>query len=484
MRPLANPQAQQTQPIHGTTSHVDSHSPHPTHRGDQDNKTPPTSTVPVTRRLSLSSPKMLLSDLYKSTKAPLSKWRHSHIITTTPPDYDPDLVSRDKTKQKDAVKRILAGKIRNDWSFEWPPTSMKAHSTENVIRTDVPEIHEDVVIDGTESEDDDDAVSTYSTVSEDLTHYRPRSEWLSDMPDDDEDDNIPGSPSAYRFDNPDAVGVSVKAAAIAKSAKRRRDLRSEMEWNKGLACFNARRDAWTGAKAARVRPKVVPPTPTSPAAKRISWWHVSVASTPSSPTESTNVTMPLSPIATRTSGDTTVATSSDTEYRDSRVKEDTSAYPVETLIPIPEPLLPAVTPMRTSITPAAYPTIYDKIVLQSATPSCPINLSDVVRSCVTGWRRDGEWPPRSMEPPPVVAVRRKKKESSPDSKNHNKRISINFLGRRLSVGAEPSSPVVESTPHHPEKEEPCPMSTNKAFRKSLQRVLGLNHESSHRAVAL
>ncbi|KAG4219318.1 hypothetical protein PC116_g32201 [Phytophthora cactorum] len=104
--------------------------------------------------------------------------------------------------------------------------------------------------------------------------------------DDDDDDDVPVSPSAYRFDTPDAVGTSVKVAALAKSAKRRRAVRSEMEWNQGLACFNARRDAWTGAKAARIRPKATSPVATSPAAKRLSWWHISTSPSPSSPTES------------------------------------------------------------------------------------------------------------------------------------------------------------------------------------------------------
>ncbi|KAI1213611.1 uncharacterized protein F4807DRAFT_193960 [Annulohypoxylon truncatum] len=470
MRSLANLPTLPT--LHGTTrntttaSHVDA--PHPTQAqvdGQVDQAITPTEAGAM-RRLSVSSPKMLFSDLYKSTKSPLAKLRRHSQVAPTVPDYDPDLTSRDKTKQKDAIKRVLAAKVRNDWNFKWSRPSAKPISKEEEIGATVNAHQDDLIVEETDSEDD--AASTYSTVSEDLVHFRPRSEWLSDMPDDDDDDLV--SPSAYRFDTPDAIGALVKAEALAKSAKRRRAVRSEMEWNDGLACFNARRDAWTGAKAARIRPKPPSPTVTSPASKRLSWWHLSTSPLPSSPTESTGVASPLSPSATRTSGDTTVVASSDVEFKEAKTKDDTSTYPVETLIPIPQPILPPATPMRASITPAAYSTIYDKIVIQSATPSCPVNLSDVIRACVVGWKRDGEWPPRAAEPPPVVAVRRRKKEGSTDSKpNASKRMSFSFLGRRQSVVGDPST-LAESTSH------PETQATGKAFKKSLQRVLGFGNE--------
>ncbi|KAI1100295.1 hypothetical protein F4804DRAFT_50487 [Jackrogersella minutella] len=469
--------------LHGTTtSHVDS--PHPTQaptpvsapadEGLVDQAITPAEPGPLSRRLSISSSKMLFSDLYKSTKSPLSKLRrHSQVTSSAVPEYDPDLMSRDKSKQKDAIKRFLAARVRNDWLFQWPPPrSAKPGTRSAVTGAAAGASKEDNIAE--ESDSEDDAASTYSTVSEDLAHFRPRSEWLSDMPDDDDD--VPLPPSAYRFDTPDAVGALIKAEALAKSAKRRRAVRSETEWNDGLACFNARRDAWTGAKAARVRPKPPSPTVTSPASKRMSWWRLSTSPFPPSPTESIGPATPLSPSATRTSGDTTVVASSDAECKEAKPKEDSSTYPVKTLIPIPQPLLPSSTPMRASITPAAYSTIYEKIVIQSATPSCPVNLSDVVRSCVAGWKRDGEWPPRATEPPPVVAVRRRKKESSSDSKAHaSKRMSFSFLGRRQSVAGDPGN-LVESTPH-PEKQETS-QATSKAFRKSLQRFIGFGNERS------
>ncbi|KAI5858292.1 hypothetical protein GGS23DRAFT_607689 [Durotheca rogersii] len=457
--PAGAPDNQSNTPtLHGTTSHVDPPGPTPPVDGQADEAiTAP--GVGSTRRLSIPSPKMLFADLFQSTKSPLSRLRLHPHPTPTPADYDPDLVSRDKAKQKEAIKRVLAEKVRDDWNFQWPPPA------ENETR------EVDLAVEGSNSEDDD--ASTYSTVSEDPTRFRPRVEWLSDMPEDeDEDDNTePATPSAYRFDTPDAVGASVKAIALAKSAKRRRALRAEMEWNSGLACFSARRDAWTGARAARVRPKRTSTT-ASPTARHLSFWRHSTTTSASSPTESASMTAPLSPTVTRASGDTTAMSSSDAESKEARPKEDPSFYPVEMLVPVPQPLLPPATPMRTSITSAAYPTIYDKIVVQSATSSCPINLGDVTRACVAGWKRDGEWPPRPIEPP-VVAVR-KKKNGGLESKAHTgRRMSFGFLGRRQSVGGEASN-LAEST-SHAEKDDAAHAS-GKAFRKSIQRVLGIGHE--------
>ncbi|GKT86616.1 mitochondrial AAA ATPase [Colletotrichum tofieldiae] len=69
---------------------------------------------------------MLFSEIYKSPRSPLSKFRLSmsqQPLTLDLPDYDPDLLSKDKVKQKEAVKRYLTAKVRNDWQFVWPPVA-------------------------------------------------------------------------------------------------------------------------------------------------------------------------------------------------------------------------------------------------------------------------------------------------------------------------------------------------------------------------
>ncbi|KAI1815743.1 hypothetical protein GGS20DRAFT_310796 [Poronia punctata] len=439
---------------------------------------------------SATSPTMFFSGIYnyKSAKLPLSRLRRSSQPqpVAIKRQYDPDLVSRDKAKQKEAVRRFLLARIRNDWVFNWPPVSDVAATialeekpsaeegagpnSEATPETQ-PAIGDDEKLDGSPLDADDDgyhcededAESIYSTVSEDADHFCPRAEWLSDFSGDEGEESVP--PSAYRFETPDAVGSAIKASELNRNAKRRRAVRAEMEWNKGLACFNARRDAWTGARVVRVRPKP-PSAPTSPTAKRLSFWRFSASSSPSSPNDSPNE---LSPSATRNSGDITAVSSLESVPKESKPKE-TSQYPVQTLLPVPPPLLPPENPMRASITPAGYGAIYDKVVVHGLTPACPINLGDVLRSCVVGWKRDGEWPPRLMEAPPVVAVRKKKRDTNAERRTSTgRRLSFNFLGRRLSGGGDPSA-----NPATPRQDD----NAAKGVRRSLQKVLGLGHDKT------
>jgi hypothetical protein len=126
--------------------------------------------------------------------------------------------------------------------------------------------------------------------------------------------------------------------------------------------------------------------------------------------------------------------------------------------------------MRASINPASYCAIYDKIIVHALTPACPVNLGDVLRACVVGWKRDGEWPPRQVEAPPVVAVRQKKRKDSGGENilNVGRRLSFNFLGRRLSAGGDLSAA-------SPKQDD---ASTAKGVKRSLARVLGLGQEKS------
>ncbi|KAK3397082.1 hypothetical protein B0T20DRAFT_394243 [Sordaria brevicollis] len=422
-------------------------------------------------------PNMIFSDLYKSPRSPLNKLRHSfphhQPPVVLPPDLDADLVSKDKAKQKEAVRKFLSEKIRNDWEFEWPPvtqsqsqspaettptsnekqeksdiaeqppsdntTSPNEHGSPRIATDEAAAVEtcDDAIAlrdPGEVADSESDAESVYSTISEDLVHYRPRAEWTSDLSDNDEPKSAAAatsSSSPFRFDNPDAVGTAVKDSLEAKRAKRRRAVRDEASWNPGLACFEARRNAWTGAKTVRVKPKptspVSPTTERSSTTRRLSFWrhHKSSESTSAgappvgSPPPASTLTAPLSPTTTRTSQqsaqsdaisdtsareagtgggnatDTTVP-STTTTTSSSSAPDNHSSYPVQTLLPLPPPLLPPQNPMRASVTPSIYPSLYDKIIINNMQPSCPVNLSDMLRACVVGWKRDGEWPPKSQ----------------------------------------------------------------------------------------
>ncbi|KAK8006195.1 hypothetical protein PG991_012492 [Apiospora marii] len=439
---------------------------------------------------------MIFSDLYKTGKLPLTKLRSPppQPLPTNGPEYDADLVSRDKTKQKEAVKKYLSATIRSDWAFTWPPVAQSPEDSHHVHADtrhpgDTPvKTHEgeesrehpssgddDLEVDEIESADD--TASVYSTVSDDPAHFKVRAEWTSDLSDDDVDERE--SPSAYRFDSPDAVGSVIKSSGLEKRAKRRKAVREEESWNGGLACFNARRDAWTSAKTARVKPKP-PVTPVSPAPRRLSFWRLSSSTPPVSPTNNGAPHIsPLSPTSTHHSGDSTaVASSSDADSNKIvATRCDSSSYPVEILLPIPPPLLPPANPMRASITPATYPSIYDRIVVHSMTPACPVNLGDVLRACVAGWKRDGEWPPRSTEAPTsVVAIKKKKRESNASHASTARRMSLGFLGRRESATGAHSNNVTSGTQHDANENHEDGTGTGKAIRRSIQKVLGLGHE--------
>jgi hypothetical protein len=495
---------------------------------------------------------MIFSDLYKSPRSPLSKFRYSTIQPNPLPDFDPDLLSKDKTKQKEAVKRYLAEKVRNDWEFTWPPPPKALSNTKSlathgdppltsstatsatVAATDVtlgpgavtlfsphtvpvvagtilteeepPEVAANTPItsppnhelaaeelpetslqadednvdsddnDDDDDDDDDDTASNYSTHSEDLVHYRYRAEWASEL----SDDESPTPSSPFRFDNPDAVGDTVKATLIARKARRRRANREECQWNEGLACFEARRNAWTEAKTVRVRMKPVSPTTSfSSLSPRRLFFRSSMATSPPANPASAKLTQHTNTALSQqwaTAEGPNARSDTSQHSKDATTKEmgkhmskhstqstsSSQIYPVETILPVPPPLLPPANPMRASINPSLYLSLYDKVVVHSLTPSCPVNLSDMLPACVAGWKRDGEWPPRpsAIDPTSAAVARRKKKAAAEAAASGGmaRRMSFNFLGK----GSEKEH-----------KDEEGTNGAGKGIRRSLQRVLGL-----------
>ncbi|TVY25138.1 hypothetical protein LHYA1_G006474 [Lachnellula hyalina] len=270
--------------------------------------------------------------------------------------YEADLASEDRAKQKEAIRKYLGEVVKEDWEWEWPPPISAQNST-------------------TESE------LHHSELENPVgLEWRERDEWLSGGSDSEPEATMPGlksskspkspkspgSPkSPFRFDNPDDVGDSIRKMGQERKRRRKKRLREEMEANDGMRCFTERRDAWTGAR------HVPAITHTLPVPKRQS----------------------------QSSGDGS-STAVDLEETDDDYEDD------DTEIPIAPPILPPTNDMRKSITPDAYNTIYDKVILQSLTPSCPMNLKDVTRSCVQGWKRDGEWPPKSVPESPGTRRRR------------------------------------------------------------------------------
>ena len=156
----------------------------------------------------------------------------------------------------------------------------------------------------------------------------------------------PEAPSdPYKYENPDSFAHLV----LNRKHERHTRLQDEMSWNEGLAIFVHRRDTWSGARE-------LPPLDSGP----------SDAGYISPNCFTTGTTLPAS----------------------------SSSSPISPVVPVAPPFL-ASNPLRASINASAYPVLYSKIVIQGLTPKVPVNLSDMVRALVEGWKSEGEWPPKS-----------------------------------------------------------------------------------------
>ncbi|KAJ4381312.1 hypothetical protein N0V86_003661 [Didymella sp. IMI 355093] len=249
-----------------------------------------------------------------------------------------------------AAKRFLDDRTRNDWAYPQLPPPWE-HSDEEV-RTAV-DFRERYY---GESESSDSDIEPATGASKDVG--------TQDV--------------AYKFDSPDAIGDAVDRTREQRRKRRRMRLEEEMDENEGLRMWVQRRDAWTGAsslrkygtKSSKTQPPTIPQHDSGNGAED---------------------TMQLEP----TSSLPTSATS------------NTEAGGKDTfdLVPV-APRLLAGNPIRASINPKAYSDIYAKIVTSSRTPSVPINLSDMTKALVQGWKDTNEWPPKIGVVDPLAGRKR------------------------------------------------------------------------------
>lgn len=345
---------------------------------------------------------------HKSTPSATQR-RRNYASTNAVTDYEADLTNKDRTKQKEAVKRYLGERVKSNWTYEWPrPES-------------------DTLV-------EDPPILNAESLSE--QKWKERDEWQSDA--SASTDNLaipttatsPDTPSArdstFRFETPDGIGDAIKQLQHEKKERRKRRLAEEIAINDGLKCFVARRDAWTGAR------KVSKPKKGSFALPK-----------------------PVQQRGSVSSGDGGSSTAIEAE--------DDEEWETETEIPIAPPLIPAENAMRASVSPAAYNVIYDKVVVQSITPACPLNLKDVVRSCVQGWKRDGQWPPKSMPEP----AKRKSRKLSVAS-------LFSWKEQEKETKATAAATTTTTTDIGSGKDGER-RSSVAGFRKSFQRIITLGH---------
>jgi hypothetical protein len=335
---------------------------------------------------------------YRGTRAPnVSHRRRQYANTSALTDYEADLTGKDRAKQKEAVRKFLMEKVRDDWKWDWPRPEPKLDPQP------LPKIEPKV--EPQEEPKEEPEVSSLSSPlhpvdiqrskrdpveDEYEERWKERDEWISNGSDSGEDTVAATrakklqpvtNESPFRFETPDALGEAIKNSQSQRKRRRKKRIAEEMAENDGVRCFIERRDAWTGARRVRhSRPAQLSPAPVEQLQKSRS--HSSE------------------------DGSSSTAMDPETEADGEEYWED------DTEIPVVPPLIPPENAMRASITPTAYNTIYDKVILQNLSPSCPINLKDITRSCVQGWKRDGEWPPKSSVPDTLAGRRRRKSLAS------------------------------------------------------------------------
>lgn len=264
--------------------------------------------------------------------------------------------------------------------------------------------------------------------------------------DQDTDD---GSPNALK---------QVGDPAVERRRRRRRQMEEEMAWNEGLRMWMTRRNAWSGARTRRqIREKEqkqklvdskstdkgscdangldstddsragnTPPTDshhrdqtgeTSPTNKTDTSLSIaekekleeaqrrqdqeeeqSTAPDDEKRKESTetSITEPDPQVSAKEHTLTTFPAIEDSADEDEEREEEEEEEEEldEPLIPVAPPFISSANPIRATIGPPIYQSIYTKVVVQGMTPTVPVNLADLTKAMVQGWKADGQWPPK------------------------------------------------------------------------------------------
>lgn len=199
-------------------------------------------------------------------------------------------------------------------------------------------------------------------------------------------------------------------------------IREEMEWNEGLRMWMARRDAWTGAQKG----------------KRM----VLAKDEKTKADEATKKSRGKSKRSSSGSADLQARTRE--EGQDSRPSSLCMDPEGESLVPRMQPYLNRHNnPIAASITPSVYPAIFSRVVIQSTSPTVPINLRDMTHALVQGWIDNKEWPLNTVPPqqdpePPAVSKERKMDKARRISGNFTNAMkkALNIGSRRSSTNAE------------------------------------------------
>lgn len=201
--------------------------------------------------------------------------------------------------------------------------------------------------------------------------------------------------------------------------KRRRQMEEEMSWNEGLRTWMERRDAWSGARTRReIREREDARWPGVPedGAEVAPAGADAVTNEATQAQEADPSEIEPSDLAAKTETSLSISgkvgkadqgakadqeddeepspplPESDVHHHHHEPEQISPEVPDEPYIPVVPSIISNTNPIRASITSSMYPSIYSKVIVQSLTPTVPINLADVTKSMVQGWKADGQWP--------------------------------------------------------------------------------------------
>ena len=289
------------------------------------------------------------------------------------------------TQQIRDAKRELKEKVREDWDYPALPAYQLPIRRRQVARED-----EEVRIAGFRFHTPDHySTSTIEDAGLPGLHFDPlewrEREYSSDESADSASPASAGSGGSkkgpFRFERPDSVGSQIQDRKAARKRKRQKAMDDEVTWNDGLAHWLARRDAWSGAHTST----------------QIQLLHSKndERGVSASPSASAGTT-PRTSTSSKSSASARMSSTSTTPElvtEATLIQTRPAAPPSEILVPL-APTILVNHPIRRRITSDIYPEIYSKIIMQSRTPSVPINLATLSKALVQGWKDDGEWPPK------------------------------------------------------------------------------------------
>ncbi|KAL9536153.1 hypothetical protein SMMN14_00292 [Sphaerulina musiva] len=365
--------------------------------------------------------------------------------------------SAEQQAQLREARRLLRDKIRNDW--EYPPLpawkSSGRHEAANSAATEKLNVEDRIAGFRFHAPSTPDRAN--GVVGEALglgfepIEWRERedsdvseteSEVAAMTPAHTTSSSSKSKVETYKFDAPDSVGPQLHSRQQARKRKRWQAVHEEMEWNDGLAHWTRRRDVWCCARETRDVRLLEGSSGSgladhAPPARGIV--HIEVdsgsasgGSTPRTSTSSSVEAHVSSTPASTPSGSPDVTGAAAGSTAGTSLRSSPATIPLDVLVPIAPALLPKH-PIRKRINHDMYPEIYNKIILQSRTPSVPINLLTLLRALVQGWKDDGEWPPKPGVLEKSFTTRRKRGGSGGGGGEGSLKSGVKAVGRVLRL---------------------------------------------------